>query len=77
MPAAVFTDPQIASIGLREQDCRDRGIPYVTKIQNYGDVAFGWAMEDTTGVVKLVASRTAPCSAPTSWARRRPRSSSR
>ncbi|WP_328309158.1 mycothione reductase [Actinomycetospora sp. NBC_00405] len=56
VPAAVFTDPQIASIGLREQDCRDRGIPYVTKIQNYGDVAFGWAMEDTTGVVKLVAS---------------------
>jgi mycothione reductase len=56
VPAAVFTDPQIAAIGLREQDCRERGIPYVTKVQRYGDVAFGWAMEDTTGFVKLVAS---------------------
>lgn len=56
VPSAVFTDPQIASIGLREQDCRDRGIPYVTKVQRYGDVAFGWAMEDTTGFCKLVAS---------------------
>jgi mycothione reductase len=55
VPAAVFTDPPIAAIGLREQDCRERGIPYVTKTQKYGDVAFGWAMEDTTGVVKLLA----------------------
>lgn len=27
------------------------------KIQNYGDVAYGWAAEDTTGIVKLVAER--------------------
>lgn len=27
-------------------------------IQNYGDGAYGWAMEDTTGVVKLIAERT-------------------
>lgn len=56
VPSAVFTDPQIATIGLREQDCREQGIPYVTKIQAYGDVAFGWAMEDTTGFAKIVAS---------------------
>lgn len=55
VPAAVFTDPQIASIGLREQDCRARGLRYVTKVQDYGDVAFGWAMEETTGFVKLIA----------------------
>ncbi|GLZ45065.1 mycothione reductase [Actinomycetospora sp. NBRC 106375] len=58
VPSAVFTDPQIATIGLREQDCRERGIRYVTKVQRYGDVAFGWAMEDTTGVVKLIADPT-------------------
>jgi mycothione reductase len=56
VPAAVFTDPQIATIGLREQDCREQGIPYVTKVQRYGDVAFGWAMEDTTGIVKIIAN---------------------
>ena len=27
------------------------------KVQNYGDVAYGWALEDRTGVVKLVADR--------------------
>ncbi|MHC1560349.1 mycothione reductase [Actinomycetospora sp. C-140] len=58
VPSAVFTDPQIATIGLREQDCRERGLRYVTKVQRYGDVAFGWAMEDTTGVVKLIADPT-------------------
>jgi mycothione reductase len=26
-------------------------------IQDYGDVAYGWAMEDTTGIVKLIAER--------------------
>ena len=56
VPSAVFTDPQIANIGLREQDCRDRGIEHVTKVQAYGDVAFGWAMEDTTSFLKLIAS---------------------
>ncbi|HHU66622.1 MAG TPA: mycothione reductase, partial [Corynebacterium sp.] len=25
--------------------------------QNYGDVAYGWAMEDTTGICKLIADR--------------------
>jgi mycothione reductase len=56
VPSAVFTDPQIARIGLREQDCRDQGIDYVTKVQRYGDVAFGWAMEDTTGLCKIIAA---------------------
>ena len=27
------------------------------KIQNYGDTAYGWAMEDTTGFAKLIADR--------------------
>lgn len=27
------------------------------KIQAYGDVAFGWAMEDTTGIVKLIGDK--------------------
>ena len=55
VPAAVFTDPEIASVGLTETECRQRGPRYVTKIQEYGGVAFGWAMEDTTGFCKLLA----------------------
>ena len=56
VPSAVFTDPQVASVGAREQDLRAEGVRFVSKVQAVGDVAFGWAMEDTTGFVKLLAT---------------------
>ncbi|MGW2584259.1 mycothione reductase [Streptomyces virginiae] len=55
VPAAVFTRPQIASVGATEQDCRDRGLDYLVGTAGYGDVAYGWAMEDTTGFCKVLA----------------------
>jgi mycothione reductase len=58
VPSAVFTRPQIASVGLCESEARDAGYDVMVKVQRYGDVAFGWAMEDTTNIVKLVADRT-------------------
>jgi mycothione reductase len=57
VPSAVFTDPQIAAVGLTEAGCRDQGLDYAVKIQAYGDVAYGWAMEDTTGFCKVLAER--------------------
>ncbi len=58
VPAAVFTKPQIASVGLTEAQAREQGIDVMVKVQNFGDVAYGWAMEDTTSICKLVADRT-------------------
>ncbi|MFD7553825.1 mycothione reductase [Streptomyces sp. NPDC059835] len=55
VPAAVFTQPQIAAVGITEQDCRDRGLDYRKGMAGYGDVAYGWAMEDTTGFCKVLA----------------------
>ena len=55
VPAAVFTHPQIASVGLTEDEVRAQRVPYVCATQAYGDTAYGWAMEDTTGICKLVA----------------------
>ena len=57
IPAAVFTHPQIASVGLTEAEARAGGHDVVTTTQAYGDTAYGWAMEDTTSVCKLVADR--------------------
>ena len=57
VPSAVFTDPQIAAVGLTEGECRARGIDYTSSVQAYGDVAYGWAMEDTTGFCKVIAER--------------------
>ncbi|WP_028924938.1 mycothione reductase [Pseudonocardia acaciae] len=55
VPSAVFTAPQVASVGLTEEECRERGVRYVSAVQEYGSVAYGWAMEDTTGFCKVLA----------------------
>ena len=57
VPWAVFTDPQIAAVGMTEAQVRAAGIDYAVKVQAYGDVAYGWAMEDTTGFCKVLAER--------------------
>ncbi|GAA1552648.1 mycothione reductase [Kribbella sancticallisti] len=57
VPAAVFTSPQIASVGATEQDCRDAGRDYVATSTQYAEVAYGWAMEDSTGSCKVLADR--------------------
>ena len=53
VPSAVFSDPQVASVGARSQDLEGR--PYVEALQEYGDVAYGWALQDHLGVCKLYA----------------------
>lgn len=58
VPSAVFTHPQIATVGMTEQQARDAGHDVTAKVQNYGDVAYGWGLEDSTGIVKLVADRS-------------------
>lgn len=57
VPAAVFTNPQIAAVGATEQECREDGRDYVVGTTRYADVAYGWAMEDRTGFCKVLAER--------------------
>jgi mycothione reductase len=57
VPSAVFTEPQIATVGLTEEEARDAGHDIVVKVQRYGDTAYGWAMEDEHGIVKLIGDR--------------------
>ncbi|MBV9090879.1 MAG: mycothione reductase [Mycobacteriaceae bacterium] len=54
VPSAVFTDPQIASVGLTENQAMAQGYQLKVKVQDYSDVAYGWAMEDTTGIAKII-----------------------
>jgi mycothione reductase len=61
VPSAVFTDPQLAGVGLTENQAIARGFDVSVAVQNYSDVAYGWAMEDTTGIVKLIAERSSGC----------------
>ncbi len=55
VPAAVFTEPQIASLGLTEEQVQRRQLPYVVGRRDYGGTAAGWAREDTVGFVKVLA----------------------
>lgn len=55
VPAAVFTDPQIASVGMTEAHAAKAGIPYAVKVQQYGDIAAGWAREDSGHFLKVLA----------------------
>jgi mycothione reductase len=61
VPSAVFTDPQLATVGLTENQAIARGFDISVAVQNYSDIAYGWAMEDTTGIVKLIAERNSGC----------------
>lgn len=55
VPRAVFSTPQVASVGLTEAEAAEQGIDYVVAREDYGDTAFGWAMEDTDHFVKIIA----------------------
>ncbi len=55
VPHAVFSDPQVASVGITEQEARRLGIDYTTTLKPYADTAYGWALEDTSSFVKLIA----------------------
>nr|WP_245551756.1 mycothione reductase [Gordonia hirsuta] len=57
VPAAVFTHPQVATVGLTEAEAIEAGYDLTVKVQEYGDVAYGWAMEDTEGFCKVIADR--------------------
>jgi mycothione reductase len=55
VPAAVFADPQVASAGATEQDLQAQERPYIASTRRYSDTAFGWALQDTTSLVKILA----------------------
>lgn len=57
VPHAVFSDPQVATVGLTEQQAADAGIDYVVGHRDYGGTAYGWALEDTDSFAKIILDR--------------------
>ena len=55
VPHAVFSNPQIASVGLTEREARVRKLDVLVATKDYGATAYGWAMEETDGFCKLIA----------------------
>jgi mycothione reductase len=56
VPHAVFGHPQVAAFGPTAAELEASGTAYVTKTQRYGDIAYGWALEDVGGFLTVHAS---------------------
>ena len=55
VPHAVFSEPQIGAVGLTEEQAKKQGVSYVSVVQEYGSVAYGWALEDESNCLKVLA----------------------
>ncbi len=56
MPAVVFTDPQVASVGLTEAQARVQEIEVRTSVLTMENVPRALAARDTRGLIKLIAN---------------------
>lgn len=55
MPAVVFTDPQVASVGLTEAQAKASGVDVQTSVLTLDNVPRALAARDTRGLIKLIA----------------------
>jgi mycothione reductase len=54
IPNGVFTHPHVAWVGMDEETARGSGREVRVAVQEYASVAYGWALEDTTGFAKII-----------------------
>jgi pyruvate/2-oxoglutarate dehydrogenase complex dihydrolipoamide dehydrogenase (E3) component len=54
IPYAVFTDPQLATVGLNEQEARRRGVKYEVATMPFGDVSRAIEVDETAGTMKIL-----------------------
>jgi mycothione reductase len=57
VPYAVFSWPQVSSVGLTEEEARLRGLDYYVGEYNYRDTAKGAAMAEDDGYVKVILKK--------------------
>ena len=58
VPSAVFADPQVATVGATERHLKADGRSYLAASSDYSAAAYGWALEDTSSFVKVLADPT-------------------
>ena len=54
VPAAVFSNPQVAAVGLTERAAADAGLNVVIGRRDYAGTAYGWALVDETSFAKVI-----------------------
>lgn len=58
VPAVVFTDPQVATVGLSEKQARQRSIGTISRTLTLDNVPRALANFDTRGFIKIVAEKS-------------------
>ncbi|MGI9644420.1 MAG: mycothione reductase [Ilumatobacteraceae bacterium] len=56
VPSAVFSFPQVATVGMTEQEASAAGIPFKVGRRDYADTAMGWALADETSFAKVIVN---------------------
>ena len=54
VPYAVFTDPQVAGVGLSEREARQTGRPFEVATMPFGDIARAVELDETAGMMKVL-----------------------
>ena len=57
VPAAVFSHPQVASVGATEEQLKTAGTDYVVGQRDYAGTAYGWALADEDSFAKVLLGR--------------------
>jgi len=57
VPHAIFGSPEVAGVGLREQDAREAGLDYIVGKATYADSTPGMARASDHGLVKILVER--------------------
>jgi len=58
VPYCVFTDPQLARVGLSETEARERGIAYELATMEFGKIARAIEIDETAGILKVLLDPT-------------------
>lgn len=56
LPLAVYAIPEVSMVGLTEDQCKERNVPYLVGRGSYEDNARGQIIGDMSGMVKLIFS---------------------
>jgi pyruvate/2-oxoglutarate dehydrogenase complex dihydrolipoamide dehydrogenase (E3) component len=54
IPSTVFTDPQVARVGLTEDEAREKGIAYEVATMPFGRIARAIELDETAGTMKVL-----------------------
>jgi len=54
VPSAVFSNPQVATVGLTEHEAAKQGRSFSVGRRDYAGTAYGWAMVDDSGFAKVL-----------------------